>query len=273
VIKTLLALILLPTYGNVFNLIHARLKGHRQTVLAWGAPLSLLAFSVAAERFAREAAELVVPEGGRPIPRTGQTRWNLALGTVAGAALAALPALWFRLPGRAAVWANELRTPVRALLCRIFVVTPLLVATAEEAAFRGFLQERLHRTFPGRPTLAVILSSLSFAAWHVTVNVRTLRRTNVVGVGAASIPIAVASGLGAVFAGGLVFGALYRYTRNLVAPVVAHWVVDALILCALYEWRPPARDLRGSVLEETLPNASRTDRPQGVGPGEDTQVP
>jgi membrane protease YdiL (CAAX protease family) len=241
VIKTLLALILLPAYGNAFSLLHARLKGRGQSALAWGAPLSLLAFSIVAERLTRGAAELVVPEEPRPIPRTGQTRRNLAL---AGAALAAVPALWFRLPGRAAVRASELNTSVRALLFRLFVVTPLLVATAEEAAFRGFLQERLHRAFPRRDALAVLLSSLSFSAWHLTVNVLTLRRTNVVRGGVASFPVAIAGGLGAVFAGGLVFGALYRYTRSLIAPIVAHWVVDALMLCALYEWRLPARDLR-----------------------------
>ena len=243
----MLALILLPAYGNVINLLYARLKGRPQTVLAWSAPLLMLCFSVLAERLAQATAEHIVPEDPRPIPPTGQTRRQLALGAAAGLALAALPSIWFRLPGRAAVRTSELALSLPRFLFRVFVVTPLLVAIAEEAAFRGFLQERLHRAFPRRPALATLLSSLSFAAWHVTVNVRTLRQTNVIGSGAASLPLALAGGLGAVFAGGLVFGELYRRTRNILAPVVAHWVVDAVMLCALYEWRPAnaaARDVR-----------------------------
>ena len=245
--KAVLALILLPAYGNAFNLLYARLTGRKRAALAWGGPLLLLGFSLVAERLAHAAAEQLVPEEARPIPPTGETRRRLALGVGAGVALAALPAVWFRLPGRSAVRTNELALSLPRFLFRLFVVTPLLVAVAEEAAFRGFLQERLHRAFPRRPSLAVVLSSVSFAAWHVTVNVRTLRETNVVGSGAASLPLALGGGLGAVFAGGLVFGELYRRTRSLVAPVVAHWVVDALMLCALYEWRPggpAARDVR-----------------------------
>lgn len=245
--KAIFALVLLPAYGNAFSLLHARLRGRAQTALAWGAPLSLLGFSVLADRLTREAAGRLVPEEPRPLPRTGQTRRNLALGTAAGAALAALPALWFRLPGRAAVRTSELSLSLPRFLFRMFVITPLLVAVSEEAAFRGFLQERLHRAYPRRQWFAVVLSSASFAAWHVTVNVQTLRRTNVVGSGVLSLPLALAGGLAAVFAGGLVFGELYRRTRSLLAPVVAHWVVDALMLCALYEWRPAARDVRRSV--------------------------
>jgi len=244
VIKTLLALLLVPAYGNAFNLLYGRLKGRRQTALAWAAPLSLLGFSVLAGRLAHAAAEQLTPEGAKPILPTGETRRQLALGVGAGIALAALPAVWFRLPGRTPVRAAELQLSIPRFLFRVFVVTPLLVAIAEEAAFRGFLQERLHRAFPGRPALSVILSSLSFAAWHVTVNVRTLRQTNVVGSGAASLPLALAGGLGAVFAGGLVFGELYRRTRSVLAPITAHWVVDALMLCALYDWRPAAQDVR-----------------------------
>ena len=246
-IKTILALVLLPAYGNAFNVLYGRLKGRRQTALAWTGPLALLSFSLLADRVTHAAAEQLTPEDALPIPPTGQTRGRLALGVGAGVALAALPALWFRLPGRAPIRAAELQLTFPRFLFRVFVVTPLLVATAEEAAFRGFLQERLHRAFPHRPALSVVLSSLSFAAWHVTVNVRTLRETNVVGSGAAALPVALAGGLGAVFAGGLVFGELYRRTRSVLAPIVAHWVVDALMLCALYEWRPPAsaaRDVR-----------------------------
>lgn len=85
------------------------------------------------------------------------------------------------------------------------------------------------------------LSSLSFAAWHVTINVQTLRRTNVVRAGLAPLPLALAGGLAAVGFGGAVFGALYHRTGTLAAPIAAHWLVDALMLVALYDWRAPKR--------------------------------
>jgi len=107
------------------------------------------------------------------------------------------------------------------------------VAGAEELAFRGFLQGRLRRALPGRPVLAVGISSLAFALWHVAVNVRTLRATNVVTAGLAPLPVALAAGLLAVFAGGVVFGALHGRAGGLVGPVAAHWLVDAVMLLAL----------------------------------------
>ena len=128
----------------------------------------------------------------------------------------------------------------RALLRRLLVTTPVLVAFAEELAFRGFLQGRLQRALPGRPGLAVAVSSLAFALWHVAVNVRTLRATNVVSAGLAPLPVALAAGLLAVFGGGLVFGALYRRAGSLVGPVAAHWLVDAVLLLALAAQRESA---------------------------------
>src|SRR5262249_20579653 len=86
---------------------------------------------------------------------------------------------------------------------------------------------------PGHPILAVGISSLSFALWHVAVTVRTLRATNVVNAGLAPLPVALAAGLLAVFAGGIVFGALHGRAGSLVGPITAHWLVDAVMLLAL----------------------------------------
>ena len=247
-----LSAILLPAYGNAFSLIHERLTGRRQAALAWSAPLLLLAAVTALNRAgSRTQAAGALTDSPPPInpgapadPPPLPTPRAAALGLGAGAALAAPAIIWLRWPGRRAVRTAELRVPLRSLLIRLFVVTPLLVALPEEAAFRALLQRRLQHALSRHPRAANLLASLSFAAWHLTVNLHTLRRTNVVRGGIASFPLALVGGLTAVFAGGLVFGQLYQTTRGLLAPVLAHWLADALIVCALYESPPSARDLR-----------------------------
>jgi membrane protease YdiL (CAAX protease family) len=126
------------------------------------------------------------------------------------------------------------------LLVRVLFTTPVLVAFVEEVAFRGLLQRKLQRALPTRPLAAITLSSLSFALWHVLVNLRTLQQTNVLSARLAPLPLAVAGGLLSVFAGGLVFGGLQHRTGSLAAPVLTHWLVDALMLLALYA-PPPDR--------------------------------
>ena len=257
--RTLAAALLLALYGNAFSLLHARLSGRPRTALAWSGPLALLATVVGWHRFAER----------RPLGSLGLHRnrlgHGLAWGAAAGTALAVVPVLWFRyavfsglfrlsrVPGtpaagrplgqrgraRPPVVADELRVSMPAFLLRVFVVTPLLVALAEEVTFRGFLQSKFRRALPGSAPAAIALSSLSFALWHVTVNVHTLHRTNVLAAGLCSLPLALAGGLLGVFGGGLVFGALYQATGGLTAPLMAHWLVDALMLAALYD--PPRR--------------------------------
>lgn len=239
--RALICAALVPVYGNLFGLLHARLGGRRRAAFAWAGPLVLLAACAGWQRLVRR----------RGLDQLGLhgTGWGrgAAWGALAGVSLALAPVLWFRMPGRRgpSVRADELRVSPVALALRLFVVTPLLVALVEEVAFRGFVQGRLHHAWGGgrRGWVPVLGSSLSFALWHVTVNIQTLRRTNVVAAGLASFPVALAGGLTAVFGGGLVFGWLYAATGSLVAPVVAHWVVDALMLIALYDWRPSRRTI------------------------------
>lgn len=239
---------LLAAYGNIFNLIAHRVVGRVRPVVHIGGPLALLAGTVcwhgAVER--------------RPLSTLGLHRqaWqrNLCWGTAAGTALALLPALWFRLPSRRqAVQFGEVEEiGLKAFCTRVLVITPVLVALVEEVCFRGFLQEKLCRALPGRASLAVTLSSLSFALWHVTVNVLTLRRTNVLTAGLAPLPVALVGGLASVFAGGLVFGGLHYHTRSLVAPFIAHWLVDALMLLALYGRRTRHEPCSHCLPEEAL---------------------
>jgi membrane protease YdiL (CAAX protease family) len=222
---------LLAIYGNAFNLVAHRVNGRRRPLVHIGGPLALLTGVVVWHRAVER----------NPLERLGfhwqDWRRDLWWGSAAGATMAALPALWFRLPGRrtALQFAEVQSIGALAFLTRLFVTTPVLVALVEEVCFRGFLQGKLCQALPTRPRWAIALSSLSFALWHVTVNVTTLRRTNVLHAGLVSLPVALAGGLISVFIGGLVFGGLHYRRRGLVAPVVAHWVVDALMLLALYD--------------------------------------
>jgi membrane protease YdiL (CAAX protease family) len=220
----------LALYGNGLNLLVLVVPPRRRAALGVAGPLVLSGAVLAWHRLVERG-----PLRDLGLHRRGW-RGDLLWGGLAGLLMAAPPVLFFRPPGgrRAGVRFDEVAGIGRgALVRRLLLTTPILVAGAEELAFRGFLQGRLRRALPGRPVLAVGISSLAFALWHVAVNVRTLRATNVVTAGLAPLPVALAAGLLAVFAGGVVFGALHGRAGGLVGPVAAHWLVDAVMLLAL----------------------------------------
>lgn len=232
--QALICAVVLAGYGNGFTALAPAVPARWRSAFAVGGPLGLLALAIGWHCWGdrRRLAALGLHRRG--------WRRGVAWGVMAGAALAAPPIFWFRRPGGAPLFVAELDgVALRAFLVRLLVTTPVLVALVEEVAFRGLLQGKLQRALPGRPATALALNNLAFAAWHVTVNLRTLRGTNVLSAGLAPLPLALAAGLLAVFAGGAVFGALRRRTGALVAPVLAHWLVDALLLLALY--RRPGR--------------------------------
>jgi membrane protease YdiL (CAAX protease family) len=126
--------------------------------------------------------------------------------------------------------------PVAALalpqfLWKVLVEVPLATALCEEVAFRGVLQA----LFQGRvsPVPSIIATNITFALWHVVVNHRTVFETNVTAA-PHLVPLALAAGLAGVFAGGVLFSLLRRCTGNLAGSIVAHWMVDALMLAMLY---------------------------------------
>ena len=224
----------LAGYGNLFNVVAQKTSGTSRSIVAIGGPLALLGISLGWHRGV----------DGRPLAELGLHmrgwRSGLAWGTLAGAAMALPPAVYFRRPSRAgaALSFDEISgIGRRAFLLRVFATTPVLVALVEEVAFRGLLQGKLRRALPGRPLLAHAVCSLAFALWHLLINVRTLRQTNLLEAGFVSLPLALAGGLASVFVGGLTFGGLCQRTGSLVAPVQAHWLVDVLMLLALYSRR------------------------------------
>lgn len=91
----------------------------------------------------------------------------------------------------------------------VFVAWFLLAAPGEELLFRGVIQGRLGETFDA--ARAVGLAAVLFALAHVLLGFVTGRADG-----------AIAANAVETFASGLVFGAAYERTDNLVVPAVAH---------------------------------------------------
>ncbi len=86
----------------------------------------------------------------------------------------------------------------------VLVTFWLVVAVAEEATFRGFLQRRL--TDLVGPSAAVAGAGVAFTLWHGWPQPWAL--------------------LGVRFAGGIVLGLLYFWSGRLLTPVVGHWTAN-----------------------------------------------
>lgn len=121
------------------------------------------------------------------------------------------------------------------LLGRVLVQIPLVTALFEEVAFRGLLQAKFVAALgTGRGILATVAV---FAAWHGVIVYHSIRQTNAVLPG---LPLPLAYGVAyavamlAIAAGGLVFSLLRHFTRNLGGSVMAHWLVVALMVTALF---------------------------------------
>jgi membrane protease YdiL (CAAX protease family) len=104
-------------------------------------------------------------------------------------------------------------------------------ALSEEIAFRGLLQGRLRAAFG--PRAAILISALAFAAWHAVVNARTLMEVNLGQYSGLAGLAYLGQGM-AVLVGGLAFGLLRERSDNLAGCVLAHWIVDVLLIGGLY---------------------------------------
>lgn len=95
-------------------------------------------------------------------------------------------------------------------------ITVLLVAPGEELIFRGVVQGWFRRAYGVVP--GILLASAIFGAIHFVA---------VLGDGAL-VYIVVAAGLG------IVLGAIYEYTENIVVPIVVHGLYNALLFSIQY---------------------------------------
>lgn len=131
----------------------------------------------------------------------------------------------------------------RGLLVELFVRLPISVAVLEELAFRGLLYAALRRQLS--PALTISLNAAAFAGWHFAVTAASASQTNL--ADAARLPrplrpyvqqIAVLGGMMSTGIAGATFALLRERTGNVAGPMLAHWIVDGLIVAALWHRRP-----------------------------------
>ena len=194
-----------------------------------------------------------VRHGG--LASAGLRREGLGKSLLGGAALGALlsipPLLFFHRPillDTPLEYGPISRMTRRQLLRNVLVDVPIGIAVLEELAFRGLLYASLRRYLPAK--WAIIGSSIGFAGWHFTVTATSAAESNI--SAAARLPgflrpfiqpIAIIGGMLTTGVAGLLFSLLRERTGNLAGPIVAHWIVDGVMIAALWLRRPQVKGL------------------------------
>lgn len=214
----------------------------------------LAAVNVVAQR-TRASGDVVVPLGALALlagtRASGLSAAELGLDPVAnrqGAAAGALAAVATIGTLSAAAWlpvAQGFRADARypsapAAARGAFLTIPLATAVPEELLFRSVLDASLRRHLS--PAAAAAVGAAAFGLWHV-LGALTLASDNE-GIGALledrpRPALATAAGaFAATGVAGLAFLALRRRTDSVVAPITAHWALNATAaLVAGVRWR------------------------------------
>ncbi|MFW6376852.1 MAG: CPBP family intramembrane glutamic endopeptidase [archaeon] len=106
----------------------------------------------------------------------------------------------------------------------LLVLVPLVIfvnAPAEELLFRNVVQKSLYGPFSRRG--AVLTASAIFALVHVPAYYHP-------------DPVVIASSVGVIFGGSVVFGWVYARTDNLVVPSLVHGLFNAIQVLLLYSF-------------------------------------
>ena len=169
----------------------------------------------------------------------GGTRWiSLPVALVSGLVMGFAGTQATRWLGRSSRWGRAMTHELRDALLgtSIETATPMALASAvgEEMLFRGGIQAGLSAAIS--PFAGVVMASLLFGAMHVPWNRRLWSWT------------AMATVMG------VVFGGLYLATGELLAPVIAHAVINRENLRYLIATRVPPAMGKPSTLE-TLPRS------------------
>jgi membrane protease YdiL (CAAX protease family) len=233
--------LLLIGYSNGLAVLEARRGGVAENAFRLTNPLFLPLLLLAVASARRMPVTALLHEVG--FQREGWPA-SLAGGLAVGLGLAGPPLLFFARP-------LVLDSPLEygpigtltpgAFRRRLFVELPLGGALFEEVLFRGLLFDAWARA--GSPRTAYLASSAAFAAWHFAVSVDTMQRTNI-GAAVAPLPaflrphahrIGVLGGMLSTGVAGLLFSLVRRWGQgNIAGPALAHWLVDALMIAALY---------------------------------------
>jgi uncharacterized protein len=161
------------------------------------------------------------------LSRSGWARSAL-LGLGLGA-LMALLVLLFLLGFRAIGWSSATAYPQpddAAAFAQIALRLLLVTALCEELWFRGLLQACWLRLL--KPWRGMLVGAVLFAGWHLAVWGWTLERVTLT----PAIPLLLTYPVGLLILGtaGLLFSWLRHRTGHLVGPIVAHWVIDVVLV-------------------------------------------
>jgi membrane protease YdiL (CAAX protease family) len=133
-------------------------------------------------------------------------RLSRTSGTVGAVAAALAGVMWYIRHGLIRAFGYDAGAGSPALLLFYFLV----VAAAEETAFRGVIQRRLADL--SGPYASIAIASAVFVLWH-------------------GIPVN-ATQLAVRFGAGVVLGVLYRWTGSLFVPVALHWGFNTVLSAA-----------------------------------------
>jgi membrane protease YdiL (CAAX protease family) len=183
-------------------------------------------------------------------------------GITSGIGLSILPLLFFRRPvllDTPLEYGPVAKMTRRELLEEVLIRVPVSIALFEELAFRGLLYSSLRRSYSVKTS--VLWSAAAFAAWHLAVTYTSAMQTNIADtlrvperarlvVRPLVVPAAVAGGMVTTGFAGIIFALLRERRRNLLGPILAHWIVDALMIAALWERSNAVRPTRPLTEEE-----------------------
>jgi membrane protease YdiL (CAAX protease family) len=158
------------------------------------------------------------------------SRRGLAIGALAGLALAAPPVIFFLHP--LAVSAVDygpiaymsLNGLLRYLVIDLFFLTALI----EELVFRHWLFFEIKS-----PVRTTLFNAAIFTVWHGVAAFTAVAATHY-GRSAGLLLLSYGGALAAVFVGGAVFALVRRMTGSFVYSVLAHWLCDASFVIVIW---------------------------------------
>ena len=238
----------LLAYSNGLAVWAMRRGAAADLAFQWTNPPFLLLIVLALMRARRQGLRATLRRAGYQRAAAGRA---LAGGAVVGAALAAPPLLFFARPlildGPVEYDPIGSLTPP-AFQRRVLLELSLGVALFEETVFRGLLFDAWSQVAPAQ--VAHGITAATFAGWHLGVSVDTMRCTNIA-ASATRLPaplrarangLAALGGMLSTAVAGLLFGAARTWGRgNILGPAFAHWIVDALMVAAIYRRAQRAR--------------------------------
>ena len=178
---------------------------------------------------------------------------SIGEGITSGIGLSIVPLLFFRRPvllDTPLEYGPVAKMTRREMLEDVLLRVPVGIALFEELAFRGLLYSALRRSYSVRTSM--LWSAAAFAAWHLVVTYTSAKQTNIADtlrvperarpvVTPMVVPVTVAGGMVTTGFAGIIFALLRERTHSLVGPILAHWIVDALMIAALWVRSNPVR--------------------------------